>query len=100
MGLLAAVRIGIMLSVALLIVSCAKQPIVDDRYAPEHVVVQHTVVFGESPETIAAAESAANKACQRHGRVVELPASDNFCITRHWYFGNCMVHRYTFDCMQ
>lgn len=90
----------VLLTVALLASACARSPVIDDRYAPEHIIVQHNVVFGETPETIADAESAASEACQRYDRIVDLPASDNFCVTRHWYVGNCMVHRYTFDCLQ
>ena len=93
-------RMVILLAIASVASSCARSPVIDDRYAPEHIVVQHIVPSGETPETIADAESAASEACQRYDRIVDLPASDNFCITRHWYFGNCMVHRYTFDCLQ
>ena len=100
MSLLAITRMVVLLAIVSLASSCARSPVIDDRYAPEHIVVQHNVVFGETPETIADAENAASEACQQYDRVVDLPASDNFCVTRHGYFGNCMVHRYTFDCLE
>ena len=89
----------ITMACAAILTACATRPVVDNRYAPDHVIVQHHVGFGESPTTVAASESAAREACDNHNRTVKLPSKDNFCVTRHWFFGTCLTHRYTFECL-